>query len=390
MKKPVHFRILFFALGFLAIAHSLYANVAMPQMIPAASGDVHIDGNGFQNLRIEKEILELNLGATPGSYSRAIYFIRNTGTAPLESKLWFVTPYMDRVTVTVNGKPAAAQKETVSPDQLDFQVSSYPGSPKSDVDVYSFYAAFSPDAVTQIDIEFFLPAGYDNTGENAMIDSAVAAHFLNWFKEGGSVKWYQYNLSAATTFAGGIALLEITVKIPDDMILDINIPLQQTGWENEEIVYSGVFSGIPVPTINAFVTKKVEYNFIGATFGIGLHTNFGPDTQFLTQALLDIYFMGHQLSAGIEANPFGNCFKIPVLYTWFPGGRMPASFMSFADIRFSGGILLDRLPESITGIRIAAGMRITIMVIELSYDFYPFDADAGYIWRMMFLYKVSI
>jgi len=253
-----------------------------------------------------------------------------------------------------------------------------------------FHVIFAPQAVTVIEVSFILPGGYDNTKKEMDVYSTVASHSLNWFKAGNSNSWYLYNLSAANTFTGGIADLDLVIWAPGDSRLDINVAVKKTGEDKGTATYAGSFKGIPAPQIEAKVVHVEQYNFLGATFGLGLHTNYGDDTQFIAQALLDVYLFEHQLSAGVEVNPFGTSLKLPVLYSYFPLGKVNRYVAMFADIRFSAGVLFDLEPAALTGFRVASGLRMLLSVFEISYDFYPFDADSGYVWRMSFLYKMSL
>jgi len=289
----------------------------------------------------------------------------------------------------VAGKPATVTREQSSQDKIA------PQSPAGGrywgdmLDACRFKARFEAGAVTRIEVTFILPAGYDNTLAETGIYPPEAGHLLNWSKRGSRAAWYVYNLSAASTFTGGIANLEISIRAPEDQILKTNIDVKKTGVENGVAVYSGSFAGIPVPEIEARVVSLQEYNAFGATFGLGLHTNYGDDTGFIAQALADVFLHSHQLSAGVEGNPFGGSLKIPVLYAYYPGGKGSAYGMYFGDIRFSAGGLFDLLPDAAAGFRLAAGIRLLASIFEITYDFYPFD-DAGYVWRMAFLYKMSI
>jgi hypothetical protein len=386
MRKIIVVSIIFFA----ALVN-LYSNIARPLQPPDPAGDVLGDALKLDALRIETEELLLDLQGKDTAFSRARYTIRNPLKEIVESDLYFVTPFMDKVTVMINGIVVPLVYEKLTRDKIPWKPESRAVENwRDELGAYRFRATFGAEAETVIIVAFRLPAGYDNTRSDTGIFPAQAAHLLNWGKSGDHVAWYIYNLESANTFKGGIGKLKVEILTPEGAELDTNVALVKEAAESGFFRFTGSFQGIPAPSIEAKVITRTIYNIFGGTFALGLSTNYGDYTEFMAQALFDVFFYNHQFSAGVEGNPFGSGFKIPVLYTFFLGGRQSPSLLSYGDIRFTAGALFNLLPTTAVGFRVAAGLRFLVSVIEISYDFYPFDTIHGYSWRMTFLYKFSI
>jgi hypothetical protein len=296
---------------------------------------------------------------------------------------------MEKVTVMINEKTVNLIPEKIPKGKLSWRPATQDPWP-DEIKVYRFNAGFNAEAVMTIEVTFRLPAGYDNRVADLGMSPTEAAHALNWGKGSEHVSWYVYNLESANTFKGGLGNLELEILVPENSGLDVNVPFTKKETARGVVKYSGAFSGIPAPYIEAKVKHTVSYNMIGGTFAIGLVTNYIDYAQFTLQALFDFFFYNHQFSAGIEGNPSGSSFRIPVIYTFIPGGKMNSYTVFGVDVRFSFGALFDILPSSNTGFRAAAGIRAALTVLEISYDFYPFDNVKRYAGRMSFLYKLSI
>jgi len=374
---------------FLLMTWSGFANIALPVMPPRPAGDLLPAERAYDLLRIEREDLFLNLLGETGAFSTARYAVRNIGGEALAADLLFLTPEMEEVTVTANGTPLAPVPVTLRPGELPWE----PDEDTADlwpeeVRAYRFRVVFAGGAVTEILVRFRLPAGYDNRDSRNGLSPAAAGHPTNWTGNSGQTLWYRYYLASARSFKGGIGTLSVSVLAPRNAELTANIVLERGEEIEGGVVYRGGFQGIPASFVEAKVRYPVNVNLFGATIGAGLVTDYDGYLEFMAQVLLDVYFSNHQFSAGIELNPFGRGLKLPLLYTYIPGE--PSAYVNFiGDLRFTAGVLFDLSPEALTGFRVAVGFRMTIMILEITYDFYPFDPDAGYLGRMTFLYKIA-
>jgi hypothetical protein len=391
------FLIVFYAAG------TGHANIAMPRQSPAPAGGVGGAGSVMQSLRIKEEKLILDLTKRPNGRSRASYRIDNPTAEGVKATLYFITPFMNDVFIAVDGRKIDTGTVTFRRDEAPWKINENAFSWWGKNIAFSavkFDAFFRPRAITEIQITFRLPAGYDNTKADIGIDPGTAAHSLNWSKPSSGVSWYAYSLESASTFRGEIDSFQLEVLTMPEDELQINVELNTAttgqvpgGVEGGGIVsHSGSFDAFPVPTIEAWVTAKASYNMVGGSFALGLVTDYGMYTEFMTQVLLDFYIGNHQISCGLEGNPLGapiSC-KIPILYTFIFGEKMHPSAGWIGDSRLSGGLLWDILPETVVGIRFGVGMRFTNMILEITYDMYPFDTNRGYVGRMTFLYKISI
>jgi hypothetical protein len=377
-----------------------FANIAMPLQPPSPSGDVLAPPPGLDSLRIAREDLRLDLTGREDARSRARYEIANpTGTA-LGTDLYFVTPFMKEVTVTVDGASAALEAVTLERDRVPWAMGGegYRWWPKgAALDAYRFRAEFGAGRTTVVEVVFRLPAGYDNTLADLGISPAAAAHALNWTKQGDHVAWYLYSLEPAATFKGGLGRLELEILVPAGTELRTNVAVSQDEERSGEgddgaICYRGSFSQFPVPTIEAKVIRRGAYNFIGVTAAFGLTSDFASYTSFLSQLLLDVFFLNHQFSTGVEGNPFGTLvsLKIPVLYTFVFGERTSSYLPLFGDIRATAGVLIDLIPVPAAGFRLGVGARATAFLVEIAYDFYPFDPAVGYRHRVSLMLKLSL
>ena len=76
----------------------------MPQRAPSPAGDILAPLPGLDSLRIDRENLRLDLTGDPSGRSLAHYEISNPSGISAASDLYFVTPFMDDVYVTVDGR----------------------------------------------------------------------------------------------------------------------------------------------------------------------------------------------------------------------------------------------------------------------------------------------
>jgi hypothetical protein len=374
---------------FIFLASGAFAAIP-PLREPPPAGDVFASEGVLSALRLEHEKLVLDLTRRENGLSRTRYTIRNTGAREISTDLLFITPYMYGVNVFVNSAEIEVKQENIPFKQLPWKPV-YPDVWRTDkIPAYRFRVSFPQNAATIVEVVFRLPAGYDNRDRDMGLYPGEAAHALNWSKEPDSTIWFLYNLESAGTFTGGIQHLDVEIVIPEDDSLNVNIPLV----ENEALggfkSFTASFRSIPAPYIEAKVKHEAVYSMFGGSVGGGLVTNYADYTEFMAQAMLDFYFYNHQLSAGVEGNPFGTGIKFPVIYTFILGDKVPPSFGFLGDLRLSGGALFELSPESAVGFRISAGMRFTLLILEITYDFYPFDTEKGYIGRMTFLYKMSL
>jgi len=372
-----------------------FSNIAMPQRAPSPAGDILAPLPGLDSLRIDRENLRLDLTGDPSGRSLAHYEISNPSGISAASDLYFVTPFMDDVYVTVDGRRADFDRVMLSRDRLPWPVreNDYAWWPKDgEMDAARFRAEFSAGETTVIEVSFRLPAGYDNALAGTGISPAAVAHALNWSKPGDRVAWYVYALETSRTFKGGFGTLHLEITVPAGTELICNAAIGEKKSGRGFDTYTMESKGLPVPAIDAKVITRGVYNFLGGTVGCGLATDFNASTSFLGQALIDVFFLNHQFSTGIEGNPFGTIggLKIPLIYTFVFGTTRSLYSAFFADVRLSAGVLIDLLPETAVGFRVSAGMRLMMFLMEISYDFHPFDAARGYTGRLTFLGKISL
>jgi hypothetical protein len=379
---------------FLALP-AVFGNIAMPKQPPAPAGDFLLQGQGFAGLRIDEERLLLDLSGRPGALSRALYRISHPGESPLRTDLYFITPFMQEVIVTLNGKALATTGAALKRDQVPWPMKDEDygwWSKDRTVEALRFTADFAAGTVTEFEVTFRLPAGYDNTLVNVGIEPAAAGHALNWSKDADHAAWYLYSLESAATFPGGMGVFKLEILAPAGAELNANLTLVDRKTEGDLVRYSGSFQGFPVPSLEAKVITRGFYNSFGGEFAIGLATDYEAYTEFMTQVLGNVYFGNHQFSAGLEANPFGSAanLRLPLLYTFVFGRKTHPYGAFFGDVRATAGALIEVLPDTAVGIRIGLGLRFTLMIFEIDYDFYPFDPERGFAGRMTFLYKMSI
>ncbi|MBN1798865.1 MAG: hypothetical protein JW822_09820 [Spirochaetales bacterium] len=375
---------------FIFIGSGAFANIGLPVQEPPPSGDVFASGGGLTALRLEHEKLILDLTRREAGFSHARYTIRNTAGGEISTDLIFITPYMYNVSVSVNSQEIEIQQENIPFKKLPWKPVFPESWGREEIPAYRFHVSFPGNTETVVEVMFRLPAGYDNRAEDMGLHMGEAAHALNWAVESDSTVWYLYNLDAAGTFSGGIRRLDVEIIIPENDDVEVNIPLVQGKTANGVKSFTGSFAGMPAPYIEAKRKHEAVYSMFGGSAGGGLVTNYVDYTEFMAQAMVDFYFYNHQLSAGVEGNPFGTGIKFPVIYTFILGDKVHPYFAFFGDLRLSAGALFELSPESAVGFRISGGMRFTMMILEIAYDFYPFDTDKGYIGRMTFLYKISL
>jgi hypothetical protein len=134
-------------------------------------------------------------------------------------------------------------------------------------------------------------------------------------------------------------------------------------------------------------------NLLGGTFAIGFVTDYGAYTEFKVQALADVYFYHHQISLGMEGNPFGAEIRLqlPLLYTFFFGEEDDIiNVVLGGGVSLTAGALFEVAPVLRTGFRISLAMCLGVRY-EMAFDFYPFETVNGFDWQMTFLFlKVSI
>jgi hypothetical protein len=381
---------LVFLCVFIFSVSGAFANIALPVQEPPPSGDVFMSDQGLAALRLEQEKLVLDLTRRAAVFSRARYTIRNTGAKQINTDLIFVTPFADKVRVFVNSTEIEVKAENIPLKKLPWKPAVMEGASGQEMPAYGFKITFTPNEETIVEVVFLLPSGYDNRDPDIGFYPGEAAHALNWSAAADSLAWYIYNLESASTFPGGLRQLDVEILIPGEDTLSVNMALAEKKTAEGFKSYTGSFQGMPVPYIEAKVRHQAVYNMIGASFGGGLVTDYDEYTEFMAQAMFDFYFYNHQISAGVEGNPLGTGLKFPIMYTYIFGGKMNSYIAFWGDLRLAAGVLFDLSPVSAVGFRFSAGLRLTLMILEIAYDFYLFDTERGYLGRMTFLYKVSI
>ncbi len=371
VKKQVPLVVLFaFFAGF------SFGNIAAPVQVPASAGDLFMMRIHPNPLRIEKETLSIDLtgnGFESGP-CKATYMIENPTTEEVKLPSFFITPGGKNITIAVDGKTIKTESVFIPRSSIPWAGEDGDGDRKSEeYGAASFVLVFGPGEKHRVDVDFRLVAGYDNTAI-AGISAPEAAHFLNTLKGRGSVAWYRYDLVSASTFKGGFGSLSIEVRAKLDAVIDSNIGLERTADNAESGYYvlSGEFDGIPEAYLDLKEKHATTYNFIGATIAAGSSFPFdGRGIHFTSKALFDVYFSNHQVSAGVEADPFSGMYHALLLYTMFPAGRAGA-YGWFMDVRAGGGLAFDIASGFSPGFTAFAGLRIVPIVYELSYKIFPF------------------
>ncbi|MBN1798908.1 MAG: hypothetical protein JW822_10040 [Spirochaetales bacterium] len=367
-----------------------FTEIALPFQNTSLSGDEFTADQDLTALRVEHEKLILDFTKSENSFSRARYSIRNTGSEEISTDLLFVTPYIDKVNIFVNSKEIVFKQEKILLQELPCKSALLGVVQDFEMPVYRFHVLFPADSVTIIEIVFGLPAGYYNDTRFSNFYPVEAAHMLNWFIRDALLALYIYNLESTKTFTDGIRQLDVEILIPENSSLDVNIPLTEEKTENGITKFTGSFKGIPAPYIEATVERDGVCNMIGASLGMGMETNLTDYSDVMLQAMIDLYLYNHQISAGVEGEVLNPNLRIPIIYSFIPGEKTPPHIVLIHDIRFSAGALFDLYPEYDFGFRISASYRLTLVILEIAYDFYPFNTEQGYIHRMRFFFKVSI
>ena len=104
----------------------------------------------------------------------------------------------------------------------------------------------------------------------------------------------------------------------------------------------------------------------------------GRGIHFLSRLYVDFFISNHQISCGIDANPWKGMLHGSLIYTLFPPGRSGYNYAHLVDIRGGGGILYDFIQDKGVGIRLFAGLKLFLPAYEVYYDFFPFSDDETY------------
>lgn len=365
------------------------ANIAAPFGITGVAGDIlSLKGDG-EKLRIEKEILVLDLreNASDPEPCSATYRIVNPENTPVKSDLIFLSPEAHRISISIDGQAVSSVTKIIDINEIPWaREDEFPREIRT-YTAEQFSLECPPGERKSIEVRFRLSPGWHNMSGRTGPTAPQAAHLLNLFRDDRGTQWYVYDLFASHTFKGGFSELELIVKTPGNATLLSNLDLMERPVpadipsEKPYRLYAETFDEIPVELLDIKLMYPVEYNFLGVTAGYyGCHFPFdGRPVQWLTfSGSIDLYFLNHQLSCGIEGDPVNKAFNLCFLYTMYPPGKSDSFFGYLIDIRGGGGVLIDYVNDESIGFRIFAGLKFLVVTYELYYDFYPFIDDGSF------------
>lgn len=391
MKKGIVFVILC-----MVALPCMSANIALPKHPPLPAGDMMGLTQEAMSLRIVREDLVLDMTRRAGKKSRAEYRVENPLSSTVATELYFVTPAAVDIGVLVNNAAVPLKAVKIERSRAPWSVGDKDyrwWSPEQPLDAYVFSVSCEAKSRTVITVEFILPEGYDNTAVEYLAQGAVEGRITNWDKHGASA-WYIYSLEAADTFRGSVEELHLTILTPVGTELKCNVPVipVESASESDVIVYQGTFQGVPAPSVEALVVSQPRYVHVGGTVACGLTTTFAGYTTFLGQALVDVFFLNHQISSGVEFNPFpvNRTLCVPLLYSYVINYGPNSSLGPFFDLRIVAGALIVLTPEVDVGFRLGVSLKMGLTPWEIAYDFFPFDPQQGWVGRFTFLGKIMI
>jgi hypothetical protein len=372
-------QILWLLILMLLTSNVLFGNIAAPVQTPEKIGDLFTSGKLTNPLRIEKETLLIDTTGTwdrPGM-SRAAYDMVNPAKERISLPMLFLTPGATEIAVSVNGSRIESKAVTIPAQSVPWAADVSGKLPS--YGAASFEVAFEPGEKKTIEVGFRISSGYDNSSGDRGMTAAQAAHATNQFKGIESTSWYRYDLFASSSFGGGFGSLDLTVKVPNGYKTATNLALEKSSEDNTTgfTTLTGTFGGIPASFIDIKNTQKVEYNFIGGTVGVGWAFPFdGRSAHFYSKLLLDIYAFQHQVSLGLELDPFDNMYHGLLLYTIFPPGKMQ-NYGWFFDVRGGAGVSFDFASSFNPGFVFFGGFKIIPVAYEVFYEIFPFRGSVN-------------
>jgi hypothetical protein len=367
-----------FSLFLIFFAYLSFGNIAAPIHIPEKIGDLFTQGETANPIRIEKETLILDVTgiyAKPGE-SRATYVMINPGKDKISLPMLFLTPGAKEISVSVDGVAMQSRNLTIpfgavpwaADDKWDVKLPDYGAA--------AFEVVFGPGEKKTLEVAFRLTSGYDNTLVDRGMTAPQAAHVLNQFKDQDASFWYRYDLFASTSFKGGFGTLDITIKVPlkNEVIANLDLKKSEDNYNAGYYTLSGTFDGLPSKVIDIKRIYKVAYNTMGATIAAGCAFPFdGRVAHFTSKVLFDAFFANHEVSAGIEADPFSGYYHGLLLYTLFPPGKA-GTYGWFVDIRGGLGMEFDLANGFSPGFTVFCGLKLIPVVYEVLYEIFPFGS----------------
>ncbi|MBN2444318.1 MAG: hypothetical protein JXJ04_23350 [Spirochaetales bacterium] len=369
----------FFTFLFIGCIYSVFGNIGLPYRSPPVAGDLITEEEVVQTLRIEKELLILDVSKPfgEGAPCSAEYTVLNLEKQSIDISLSFLTPDASNVSIFINN-------EKVSSESREIPIKDIPWLTTDDFtrkpDKYmaeGFQVHFDPGEQKIITVLFSLGAGWHNRAAANGPTAPQAAHLFNMIKNDAHVSWYLYDLFSAATFGSTQFDLEVIIKIPKNADFLCNIPLEpHSSPEDDYNVFSGTFSEIPGKLIDFKVIYKNKYNFAGLTMGLGCGFPLdGRGIHFISRLYLDLFLFNHQISCGIDGDPWSGALYGVFQYTLFPPGSSYSTYDFIVDVRGGGGVLYDFLQDKGIGFRLFAGIKLFLPAYEVYYDFFPFTED---------------
>ncbi|MGA2642228.1 MAG: hypothetical protein ABSG21_15145 [Spirochaetia bacterium] len=364
---------------FLLAAGGLWANMAAPIEDPPYSGNI-FSFAADNPLRIEKEALFLDLssGNTEEATSSAVYTILNPLHTAYSTDLVFLTPAVKHISIEIDGSPAEIRTSTLGTQRIPWasesvrrRITAYPAA--------TFSLSLAAGERKIVTVRFFISPGWNSIIAELGPSYPQAAHFLNMAKGRESTLWYVYDLRSAANFGGGFGGLSLSVKVPRNAEIITEMRLDKARVEADAEYYTAELAGPPQADVDIYVVNRIDYNSVGFMAGIGLGVPLTPlDAGLLLKTMLDAYFLNHQISIGLEGDPFHGILRASLQYTLFPPGGTGYGYRGVADFRVGGNVLLGLydgyLPNLSIGFRLFAGVRLGIP-LEIGYEIYPWSQD---------------
>lgn len=357
----------------------LTANIAAPSRIVEGQGDL-FDPAGSP-LIVEKEELffdfsEYDGKSTTPSPGLARYFISNPTEETVQQRLYFLSPYIKDVEVSINGIPIMGEIIPLDP-QLTSEFMSVGIETDTRInEAFLFQVECSPGETVEVEVSFSILPGWDLRAIEFGPTAPQAAHLTNSFRSYNAPTWYEYNLNAAKTFSS-FGDFEVEVLLPEhkELIANIDFKKEETNKvnsDNEKLIrYYAKTRDLPAKNLDLKLLHPEKFNSIGGTVGLGMSIGFdGRGAGFLLTGLLDLSLANHMISLGIESHPFKQSLSGVLKYTLFPPGKTGYSPLSFFDLRAGGNLIYTILPvpDQVFGGRIFFGLRFGIFAFEFGYE----------------------
>lgn len=379
----------------------LTANIAAPSRIVEGQGDL-FDPAGSP-LTVEKEELffdfsEFDGKSTTPSPCLARYFIFNPTEERVEQRLYFLSPSVKDIKVSINGSPIVGEVIPLNP-QLTNEFKSVGIETDTRINrAYVFQVECSSGERVEVEVSFSILPGWDLRAVEFGPTAPQAAHLTNSFRSYNAPTWYEYNLNAAKTFSS-FGEFQVEVLLPEhkELMANIDFTLEETNEvnsENEKLIrYYAKTRDLPAKNLDLKLLHPENFNSLGGTVGLGMSIGFdGRGAGFLLTGLLDLSLENHMISLGIESHPFRQSLSGILKYTLFPPGRASYSPLSFFDLRAGGNLIYTILPvpEQVFGGRLFVGLRFGIFAFEFGYEHFFIGAVEKKRNGLILLWSVGI